>query len=103
MGSKFCHFRVDPFSEGDKIIWQSCLSWKGIHSLLKTYCYLIGITKARLFKFIENFTSKNWEFSDKKKNTKKKNWYFSYFCSKHSLWVLVTTASVPTIYDFEQK
>ena len=35
-----------------------------------------GITKTRLFKYIENFTSKNW-----------KNWYFSNFCSKHRLWV----------------
>ena len=45
------------------------------------------ITKTRLFKYIENFTSKNWKFSDKKV------WYFSYFCSKHRLWVLVRTAS----------
>ena len=62
-----------------------------------------NITKTRLFKYIENFTSKNWKFSDKK------IWYFSYFCSKHRLWVLVRTASarrfsrVPTIYVFEQK
>ena len=33
------------------------------------------------------FTTKNWKFSDKK------FWYFSYFCSKHRLWVLVRTAS----------
>ena len=46
-----------------------------------------SITKTRLFKCIENFTSKNWKFSDKKL------WYFSYFCSKHTLWVLVRTAS----------
>ena len=26
------------------------------------------ITKTRLFKYIENFTSKNWKISDKKKN-----------------------------------
>ena len=26
------------------------------------------ITKARLFKYIENFTFKNWKFSDKKKD-----------------------------------
>ena len=39
------------------------------------------------FKYIE-ITSKNWRFSDKKKN---KLWYFSYFCSKHRLWVLVRT------------
>ena len=56
------------------------------------------ITKTRLFKYIENFTSKNWNFSGKKL------WYFSYFCSKHRLWVLVRTASarrfyrIPTIY-----
>ena len=24
-----------------------------------------AITKARLFKYIENFTTKNWQFSDK--------------------------------------
>ena len=44
------------------------------------------ITKTRLFKYIENFTSKNIKFSDKKIG------YFSYFCSKHRLWVLVRTA-----------
>ena len=38
--------------------------------------------------YIENFTSKNWKFSDNKL------WYFSYFCSKHRLWVLVRTASM---------
>ena len=45
------------------------------------------ITKTRPFKYIENFICKNWKFSDKKL------WYFSYFCSKHRLWVLVRTAS----------
>ena len=30
------------------------------------------ITKTRLFKYIENFTTKNWKFSDRN----------SYFCSK---------------------
>ena len=33
-----------------------------------------NITKTRLFKYIENFTSKNWKYSDKNL------WYFSYFC-----------------------
>ena len=51
-----------------------------------------SITKTRLFKYIENFISKNWKFSDKKLL------YFSYFCSKHRLWVLLRT-----IYVFEQK
>ena len=45
------------------------------------------ITKTCLFKYTENFTSKNLKFSDKK------IWYFSNFCSKHRLWVLVRTAS----------
>ena len=40
------------------------------------------ITKTRLFKYIENFYSKNEKFSDDKL------WYFSHFCSKHRLWVL---------------
>ena len=33
------------------------------------------------------FQHQNWKFSDKK------FWYFSYFCSKHRLWVHVRTAS----------
>ena len=63
----------------------------------------IIITKTRLFKYKENFTSKNWKFSDRKL------WYFLHVCWKHRLRVLVRTVSarrflrVPTIYDFEQK
>ena len=46
------------------------------------------ITKTCLFKYIENLTTNKGKFSDKKFR------YFSYFCSKHRLWVLVRTASV---------
>ena len=35
------------------------------------------IRKIRLFEYIENFTSKNWNFLDKKNR-----WYFSYFYSE---------------------
>ena len=28
--------------------------------------HLLNITKTHIFKYIENFTSKNWKFSDKK-------------------------------------
>ena len=49
-------------------------------------CYW-DFTKTRLFKFTENFPTKKWKFLGKK------FWYFSYFCSKHRLWVLVRTAS----------
>ena len=66
-----------------------------------------SITKTRLFKYIENFTppppsppppppltQKKKKKKKKKKNSdKKKPWKFSYFCSKHRLWVLVRTAS----------
>ena len=48
----------------------------------------ISITKTCLFKYIENLTTKKWKLSDKK------FWYFSCFCSKHRLWVLVRTASM---------
>ena len=36
-----------------------------------------------------------WKFHHQKRtfSDKKKIWYFSYFCSKHRLWVLVRTAS----------
>ena len=39
----------------------------------------LNITKTRLFKFIENFTTKKGKFSDKKFR------YFSYYFSKHRL------------------
>ena len=39
-------------------------------------------------KYIQNFTSKNWKFSDKK------NDIWKIFCCKHRLWVLVRTAPV---------
>ena len=46
----------------------------------------IHITITYLFKYTENFTTKNWIFSDKKYLI-----FFSYFCSKQRLWVLVRT------------
>ena len=49
-------------------------------SILHFMCIRAYITKTRVFKYIEHFTSKNW------KNSDKKLWYFSYFCSKHKLW-----------------
>ena len=48
-----------------------------------------GITKTRLFKYIEILQPKKKIFRFKK------NLIFSYFCSKHRLWVLVRTASPP--------
>ena len=45
------------------------------------------ITKTRLFKYIENFTTKKGKFSDKKKSD-----ISHIFCSKHRLWVLVRSA-----------
>ena len=45
-----------------------------------------AITKTCLFKYTETFTTKKRNFSDKI------FWLFSYFCSKHRLWVLVRTA-----------
>ena len=69
---------------------------------LQVALYRIIITKTSLFKYTEIFTTKNWNFSDKNSDI------FSYFCSKHRLWVLVRTASarrfyrVPTIYVFDR-
>ena len=46
------------------------------------------ITKTRLFKYTENFTTKKWKFSDKKILI-----FFHISAQKHRLWVLVRTAS----------
>ena len=66
-GSKFFLFRVDLFSEGIVLEWniksQNRLLYKmaenslGVSSPFKNY-----IKKTRLFKYIENFTSKDWKF-----------------------------------------
>ena len=58
------------------------------------YCFMLHFTKTSLFKYTENLTTKKWKFSNKK------IWYFSYFCSKHRLWVLVRTASTNGINDY---
>ena len=68
------------------------VSWKCMLCVLiinvSSYNYFIeDPLRKRLFKYTENFTTKNWKFSDKK------FWYFSYFCSKHRLCVLVRTDS----------
>ena len=49
------------------------------------------ITKTRLFKCTENFTTRKRNFSEKKTDS------FSYFRSKHRLWVFVRTASAQNI------
>ena len=61
------------------------LTWQRlIHSIFCLRALSRRITKTRLFKYTENFTSKNRKFSDKKL------WYFSYFCPRHYT-VLTTT------------
>ena len=70
-----------------------CAVWSGPSLSVDTtyiihwFCKRTAFTKTHLFKYIENFISKNWKVLDKKL------WHFSYFCSKHRLWVLVRTAS----------
>ena len=64
----------------------SCNTWRNKEA----------ITKTRLCKYIENFTAKT------RKCSGKKLWYFSYFCSKHRLWVLVRTASARRFKEYPQ-
>ena len=61
--------------------------------LVKTVTFLIVITKTRLFKYIENFTSKNIKFSDKKSDI--------FHVSARN--IDCGYSLVPTIYVFEQK
>ena len=47
-----------------------------IVALLASFYHLVlFITKPRLFKYTEHFTTKNWKFADKNSDN------FSYFCS----------------------
>ena len=76
-------------AEVERVFSQLKLVKTGHRSCLKTSTLTKLITKTCLFKYIENFTTANCKFSDKKKNPD----IFSHFRSKHRLWVLVRTAS----------
>ena len=90
-----------PVQKGTKAILKELSPLKGYHftvieweqrriilgKRMALYQRCLLITKTCLFKYIENFTTKNWKFSDKNSDI------FSYFSSKHRLWVLVRTAS----------
>ena len=71
----------------DWAMWENglCVPGKRTNAQLRKNGHII--TKTCLFKYTKNFIFKNWKFSDKKLR------YFSYFCSKYRLWVLVRTAS----------
>ena len=68
---------------------------------LNTTCKTVSpLRKHAYSNILKILPAKKWKFSDKV------FWYFSYFCSKHRLWVLVRTASVLTSTQnlcFEQK
>ena len=64
-----------------------CLLHKSAKWGFRIWLTVANITKTRLFKYIQNFTSRNWKFSDKNSD------FFSHFYSKHRFWVLVRTAS----------
>ena len=68
-------------------IWIASVSSGAERTLIRRH-ECADITKTRLFKYTENFTTK------KNENFQiKKLWYVSYFCSKYRLWVLVRIAS----------
>ena len=73
-----------------------------VMSLNNSYCQE-PLRKHAYSNILKTLQPKRGKFSDKK------FWYFSYFCSKHRLWVPVRTASprrfywVPIIYVFKQK
>ena len=73
---------------------KQCRPWSDaafpIHSV---YIFM----KTRLFKYIENFTTKKWNFSDK-------NWYFSYFCSKtYCEYSLELPQQINVIFFFQKR
>ena len=65
------------------LLYKRLLKWNLLHTKTQNYDFnklqqyeCSDITKTRLFKYIENFISKNWKFSDKKL------WYFFIFLFK---------------------
>ena len=96
------NYNVSP--RGQWRLWSDCadaqadlsLRWahisEGTFYHVTTHLFCTLITKTFLFKYTENFTTKKCKFSDKI------SWYFSYFCSKQRLWVLVRTASTRRFY-----
>ena len=73
------------FRKEEKPFWRSYLPWTNAYQLPLTYFHYENTPIQIYWKL---YNQKKRKFSDKK------FWYFSYFCSKHRLWVLVRTASV---------
>ena len=63
-----------------KVSWQSNCHYN-------KFCHCIHYENMPIQIYWKFFPTKEWKFSDKN------FWYFSYFCSKHRLWVPVRTAS----------
>ena len=65
-----CTFaQSDQFSLSTQRLWLDCADVQDVWSHCRAHMserIVFHITKTRLFKYIENFTSKNWKFSDKK-------------------------------------
>ena len=100
-----CYRMIERRAKPRWIFVRSCLfAWH--HENMPIYFWSPFITKTRLYKHIENFTTKKTENFQIKIPI---FFFFSYFFSKHRLLVLVRTASprrfyrVPTIYVFEEK
>ena len=74
-------------SEVSKMLWwngQQCRLWS---NCTRIWFYTISLRKHAYSNILKTLQPKKGKFSDKK------FWYFSYFFSKHRLWVLVRTAS----------
>ena len=59
--------------------------------ILRFIGYIFCITKTCLFKYTENFTTKNWKFSDKNSDV------FHISAQKHRLWVHIRAPSAKQI------
>ena len=73
LGCKVSHADNEDWLDGIDAQADLSLLWaylsEGMFSHVEAYTIWINITKTRLFKYIENFASKNWKFSDKNSDT----------------------------------
>ena len=81
------YLKLTRFPKSTSNSFGACLMLELIFKLVSTneIRFFASHYENTLIQYFENFTTKKGKFSDKK------FWYFSYFCSKHKLRVLVRT------------
>ena len=77
-------YNVYSTSRQRPTLWHRCMTHNVYLSFFTNVCRIRNAHPSRKHAYLDIYKTENFQ-------TKK--WYFSYFCSKHRLWVLLRTAS----------